>query len=325
MLLLLRHNAHFTDIYSVIFRFFLGTFIFCIPFCGVSQNKDSLSVLLPNEVFNSKRTVAVAAIEIIGYSGAMFTLNNLWYKDYPKSSFHWFNDNQQWLQMDKIGHATTSYYMGKIGIDALRWAGVSEKKVVVYGGILGLAFLTSVEVFDGISAEWGASSGDVVANFAGAALLIGQELLWEEQRIMLKFSAHFSPYAQYRPNVLGGTWNERFLKDYNGQTYWLSVNLKSFGGEDSYVPKWLNLALGYSADGMTGGSQNYLIDSDGNSIPEFERQRQFFLSLDIDLTKIKTKSPFVNTLLGSFGFVKIPMPTYEYGTKSGLNAHFLYF
>jgi hypothetical protein len=105
----------------------------------------------------------------------------------------------------------------------------------------------------------------------------------------------------------------------------LSINLKSFGGKESYVPSWLNLAFGYSADGMTGGSQNYLYNNDGNSIPEFERQRQFFLSLDIDLSRIKTKSRFVNTLFGAFGFIKIPMPTYEYGTKSGLKGHFLYF
>ncbi|MBL4651363.1 MAG: DUF2279 domain-containing protein [Flavobacteriales bacterium] len=315
----------FNDIYAVLYRLFLWVLIFGFPFFGFSQKKDSVSVLYPSEVFSPKRTVGIVGIEFFGYTSSMVVLNSLWYKDYPRSSFHWFNDNHQWLQMDKIGHATTSYYVGKIGIDALRWSGVNKRKSVIYGGVLGLAFLTSVEVFDGISEEWGASSGDVIANISGAALLIGQELLWEEQRIMLKFSAHFSPYAQYRPNTLGGTWNERFLKDYNGQTYWLSVNLKSFGGEGSYVPKWLNLAIGYSADGMTGGSQNYLIDSEGNSIPEFERQRQFFLSLDIDLTKIKTKSPFVNTLLGAFGFVKIPMPTYEYGTKSGLSAHFLYF
>jgi hypothetical protein len=35
-------------------------------------------------------------------------------------------------------------------------------------------------------------------------------------------------YAQYRPNVLGSSLAEQILKDYNGQTYWLSVNLHSF-------------------------------------------------------------------------------------------------
>jgi len=303
----------------------ISILIFCLPILSFAEEKDTLSLGIPNEIFNPKRTVSVVGIEIIGYTGTMVALNNLWYKDYPRSSFHWFNDNQQWLQMDKMGHAMTSYYIGAVGINALRWAGVSERKSVIYGGILGLSFLASIEVLDGLSAEWGASSGDMLANIFGTGLLIGQELLWKEQRMLLKFSVHNSLYAQYRPNVLGESWNERLLKDYNGQTYWLSINLKSFGGKESYVPSWLNLAFGYSADGMTGGSQNYLYDNDGNPIPEFERQRQFFLSLDIDLTRIKTKSTFVNTLFGAFGFIKIPMPTYEYGTKSGLKGHFLYF
>ncbi len=303
----------------------ISILLFSMPILLLAQEKDTLSLGIQNGFFNSKRTASVVGIEIIGYTGAMVMLNNLWYKDYPRSSFHWFDDNQQWLQMDKMGHAMTSYYIGVVGIRALRWSGLSERKSVIYGGILGLSFLTSIEVLDGLSAEWGASSGDMLANISGAGLLIAQELLWKEQRMMLKFSVHNSLYAQYRPNVLGESWNERLLKDYNGQTYWLSINLKSFGGKESYVPSWLNLAFGYSADGMTGGSQNYLYDNDENPIPEFERQRQFFLSLDIDLTRIKTKSTFVNTLFGAFGFIKIPMPTYEYGTKSGLKGHFLYF
>ncbi|MBL4623637.1 MAG: DUF2279 domain-containing protein, partial [Flavobacteriales bacterium] len=272
-------------------RLVIYVIILSFPFGGYSQLSESASALSPSVIYNPKRAAIVAGIELFGYSSAMLTLNNLWYKDYPRSSFHWFNDNQQWLQMDKMGHATTSYYMGKVGIDALKWAGVSDNTSAIYGGMLGLVFLTSVEVFDGLSEEWGASSGDVIANLSGVGLLIGQELLWKEQRVMLKFSTHFSPYAQYRPNVLGGSWNERFLKDYNGQTYWLSINLKAFAGKESPIPNWLNLAVGYSADGITGGSQNYKFDNDGNAIPEFERQRQFFLSLDVDLTRIKTKWP----------------------------------
>jgi hypothetical protein len=44
----------------------------------------------------------------------------------------------------------------------------------------------------------------------------------------------------YRPNVLGSSLGTN-AKDYNGQTYWLSVNLHSF----IKAPKWLNLAIGY--------------------------------------------------------------------------------
>jgi hypothetical protein len=60
---------------------------------------------------------------------------------------------------------------------------------------------------------------DIIANASGTALFV----LWKEQRITPKFSFHTTQYAQYRPNVLGSSLAEQMLKDYNGQTYWLSV------------------------------------------------------------------------------------------------------
>ena len=29
-----------------------------------------------------------------------------------RSNFHFINDNKEWLQMDKIGHMSVSYYSG---------------------------------------------------------------------------------------------------------------------------------------------------------------------------------------------------------------------
>jgi hypothetical protein len=88
--------------------------------------------------------------------------------------------------------------------------------------------LTIVEVFDGFSAEWGASTGDLIANATGTALYVSQELLWKEQRITPKFSFHSTKYAALRPDVLGSSLPEKNSKDYNGQTYWLSINLFFF-------------------------------------------------------------------------------------------------
>jgi hypothetical protein len=77
---------------------------------------------------------------------------------------------------------------------------------------LGFAFLTAVEVMDGYSAEWGASSGDIIANAAGTALYVSQELIWQEQRITPKFSFHTTKYASFRPSVLGSSFSEQILK-----------------------------------------------------------------------------------------------------------------
>ena len=53
--------------------------------------------------------------------------------------------------------------------------------------------------------------------------------------------------------------------------------------------------------------------------------RQFYLSLDVDLTKITTKSHFLKTLFSVFNTIKIPAPTLQYDEYNGLKGHFIYF
>jgi len=118
----------------------------------------------------------------------MVGLNSLWYKDYPRSKFHFFNDNREWLQMDKIGHGVTTYYLGKQGMDLMRWTGASEKQNRWLGGGIGFFYLTTIEVLDGFSEGWGASWGDLVANTAGTAVLIGTDALWTAQRNVPKYT-----------------------------------------------------------------------------------------------------------------------------------------
>ncbi len=180
------------------------------------------------DTLNKKRLGVVLGSQGFFYAASLAILYQTWYKDYPQSSFHWFNDNDEWMQIDKVGHATTSAYLGKFGYEFYRYAGVKRKKAIWLGGSVGFFYLTIIEILDGFSAQWGASWGDVVANASGAGLFIGQQLLWDEQRFHLKWSYHPTDYAQYNPNLLGSTGLESILKDYNGQTYWLSGNIKSF-------------------------------------------------------------------------------------------------
>lgn len=275
----------------------------------------------PSDSLNKKRQNAVFVTEAVLASGALVGLNQLWYSDYPKSNFHFLNDNAQWMQMDKLGHLYSSYHIGRLGADALKWSGASKKNQLIYGASLGFVFLTAVEVMDGHSAEWGASIGDVFANATGTALYVSQELVWNEQRIIPKFSFHTTQYANYRPDLLGNSLSEQILKDYNGQTYWFSVNLYSFA-KKSKIPKWFNIALGYGAEGMLGENdiKNNLILA-----TKQENYRQFYLSLDLDLTKINSKSHFLKTFFSVLNTVKIPAPALEYSPQRGLKFHALYF
>jgi len=271
---------------------------------------------LPSTVDKKKRNILLIS-EAATYTVALVGLNQLWYDDYPKSSFHFINDNGEWLQMDKLGHLTTSYYSGVAGIKAYKWTGMKRKNAIWYGGLTGTFFLTIIEVLDGQSKQWGASSGDLIANTTGSLLAIGQALKWNEQRIQLKFSYRPSIWAPKNPEQLGSSNLERVLKDYNGQTYWLSFNINSlFDIQSTNFPQWLNVAVGHGAHFMT---QPY--PKDGGIV---WRKRQYLLSLDIDLTRIDTKNKVLNTVLHTFGFLKFPMPTLE--LRNGkLHTHSLYF
>lgn len=277
--------------------------------------------LKPADSLNKQRRLAVG-ITLGGLAaGSIVALNQSWYSDYDKSDFHTVNDNAEWLQVDKVGHVFSSYHLGRLGKESLQWAGVGRRDQLIYGPGLGFLYLTAVEIMDGYSSNWGFSAGDMAANFGGSVLFVGQELLWKEQRITPKFSFHTTEYASARPNVLGENLPEQILKDYNGQTYWLSANVHSFF-KGSKIPKWLNVAVGYGGEGMITG-QDVLVNT--VFLEEKERVRQFYFSFDADLTKIETKSHILKTLFSVFNTVKIPAPTFEFRDDGKVKFRYLYF
>lgn len=295
---------------------FIG--ILC-SFQAFSQSKLD-TFLKPSDTLNTSRRNAVVITEAALGGLTLLALDQLWYADYPRSNFQTIDDSDEWLQMDKLGHVYSAYQLGKVGADVLQWSGVSERDQLIYGGTLGFTFLTAVEVMDGFSSEWGFSWSDMAANAAGTGLYIGQELLWKEQRILMKYSFHQTKYASIRPEKLGDGLLEEMLKDYNGQTYWLSTNIKSFF-KSSKIPGWINLAVGYGADGMLTG-RNEPVD---NLFISQNRQRQFYLSLDVDLSRIKTNSRLLRTLFDVFNAIKVPFPAIEFNSKNGVKLHYIYF
>lgn len=303
---------------TIIGAIWVSIFLFATLF-SYSQSKIN-QFLTPSDTLNNSRKSTVYIAESIALGGTLIGLNQLWYKDYPQSNFHFINDNNEWLQMDKIGHVYSSYHLGRVGAEMLQWSGASKKEQLVYGATLGLSFLTIVEVFDGFSQEWGASSGDLIANVTGTGLYISQELLWNEQRIIPKFSFHQTKYASLRPQTLGSNFNEQILKDYNGQTYWLSFNIYAFTKSNN-IPKWLNLAVGYGGEGMLYGNIKEAIKNNYKQ----ESFRHLYLSFDVDLTKIKTKSHFLQTIFTVFNTIKIPAPTLQLVDFNGFKTHLVYF
>jgi len=281
---------------------------FILIFLGISQfalASDSLSVFKKRKIILGTSTIALT-------SGSLVYLNQAWFQQYNSSKFHFFNDNDEWLQMDKCGHTFTNYQVSRVMMQAMDWAGYSTKKQILIGGLSGFTYMTAIEVMDGYSAGWGFSWGDMSANALGTGMAVGQKLLWKEQRIQLKFSFYPTNYAKYRPNLLGDEIYMQVLKDYNGQIYWLSVNPSSFIKKENKFPKWINVAFGYGANGMIGARYNNVLaeDEDGTT-HYFNRYRQAYFSLDVDFTRIKTKSKLLKSVFTCINVIKIPFPNLE--------------
>ena len=282
------------------------------------------SFFTPADTYNAPRARGIIITEAIAGTAITVGLNYLWYKKFPHSRFHFFNDNNEWLGMDKVGHATTTYNIAAIQSDLLRWAGIRPGQAALIGSITGLAFMTMIEIMDGHSVKWGFSKGDMLANIAGCLLFEGQQLLWRGQRLSLKYSYHATIFPQHNPDELGHNWLQSMLKDYNGQTYWLSVNIGSFLPASSRFPKWLNLSAGYGAEGMIGAVRNPS-QINNHPIPAFDRYRQFYFSFDTDLYRIKGLSPFAVTLLKLNRTLKMPAPAIELNRTKKAAFHWVCF
>ena len=329
------HSSSFRIKLSIILFLFLSVTSYSQD--NVKKNLDTTTFIPFKKIIdlpqpNKKRIWFIAGANVAGYGTSLILFNKAWYKNYPHTSFHTFDDHKEWLQVDKVGHAWAAYNSGRVSAAMWRWTGLSEKKATLIGGFSSTIYLTVIEFLDGHSAQWGWSWSDMAANVFGSGFFIGQQLLWKQQRIQYKFSFHHNDYGSPQLNsraddLFGDTWYERMLKDYNAQTYWFSANIKSFFPK-SNLPPWLNVAVGYGADGMFGGFNNKWTNDyppftiDRTDIP---RKRQFYLAPDIDFTKIKTKSKFLKTIFSGLNAFKCPAPALMLDSKGKFRAYVIYF
>ena len=306
----------------LLFFVFISAFVFGqITSTSTEPKRDFLSI---SPQLDKKKIHLINYSIAGGYIGSMSWLYTQWYKNYPTSAFHFFNDDSEWMQMDKFAHCWDAYNIARPLQSIYTWAGYDNKRATLYAAGVAYLYQTTVEVFDGFSQEWGFSPGDIMANTTGVALFTSQQLLWKEQRFILKFSFHTTQFSKYRPDLLGSTVPEKILKDYNGLTYWLTVCPGKFMKPGNHFPKWLNLAGGFGAEGMTGGKVNPT-EVDGKPIPFFERRRQYYLSLDINLSAIETHSRFFNSLFSLINIIHLPAPAIEFSDKAKPKFHGLYF
>lgn len=292
-------------------------------FQSQAQTLTNVNTHFPDSLHKKRLGLVAGGLSTFYLAGNGY-LAFVWYKDRSRVPFHTYDDNAGWLQIDKLGHALGAYYYSFHGYYALRWAGLSHEKSLLFGGPLGLILQTPIELFDGLYAGYGWSWGDMIANTAGAALFTVQQAIWKDQVVKMKWSYFPSPYQPMYPFHLGKGGFHSVFRDYNAHTYWLSANLSRMIPEAG-IPDWLNLAFGYSGNGMFLEFENPNWTYNGVNLSEIPRTRQFLLSLDIDLTKVKVKSRWLGEVMQALNLFKVPAPALEYNAEQGFIFHFLYY
>ena len=303
---------------------FSGKLFFALIFFGclgyVRPAKGQEKSVKPDSLHTPKKNIIWGATGLsLAYGTSLYILSQTWYEQSNKTSFHFFNDIREWQQLDKAGHAWGSFHESRLGVNALRSAGVPAKKAIIYGGLLGFVLQSPIEWLDGYAPDYGASVSDLGANALGSVAVITQELVWGQLRLQPKYSFHQSGLASRRPQVLGRTTLEQALKDYNGQTYWLAADVSAFLPQNSKYPPWLNLAVGY------GGEQMLYGEPATNRQNGFQAYRQYYVTLDLNLMRIKTRSKFLRTAFYVLSSIHLPAPAVEYNQKQGFKFYPVYF
>lgn len=292
---------------------------------SASFHASGQSFFEPADSLHKGRLIGVSAINTSLWAGTIIGLNYVWYQDFEKSSFQTFNDGHEWQQMDKVGHGLTAWNFARLAGGLYRWSGLKPHHSAYIGAAFSVGYMTTFELLDAYNADWGFSWWDVGANTIGSALYLGQELAWQDQVFKLKFSSSYSGLAPYRPDVLGSDFASRTLKDYNGQTYWLSFNPITAFKKDSKIPKWINLSIGYSVqDQLIGDGGTYVVQNASGNQLTFEPYRQWFLSFDIDWEDIPVRSKALKVLFRAINVVKVPFPAMELSNR-GLKFRPFYF
>lgn len=288
-------------------------FFFWFPLHIFSQNfwtKDSIP--------NCKKTWLLAGTSL-GVIGGLYTYTGIsWYSNIPKTKFHFFDDSKEWKQMDKVGHSWTAYQESKMINELMIWAGYNRGVRGITTALAGFTFQLPLEYFDGYTEKWGASVTDIIANASGSLLAAANVWAFDKQLIQLKFSFHPTIYSKRFPNLFG-TGISTVFKDYNGQAYWLCIDMKELFFSQTKFPKWLNFSLGYGAQGLEGG-----YGKTDKSILQLREFRQWYLAPDINFSKIRTQKAVIKILFFVLDTIHFPLPALEYN-KHHLRWHWIYF
>lgn len=232
-----------------------------------------------------------------------------------KSSFHFAEDGEYALYVDKIGHFYGTFLSSYVLSQSLIECGFDYNWSNIIGTALGFGYTAYVEILDGFAKDWGFSPSDFYADISGTIFYLGYSFL--------PFFQNFTPKFMYFPprwfNSFSRKPSTMFIDDYSAHTFWISINLqnllpKSIG---KYLPNWLEISIGYAVRNLCNP-----LDSSLKCNPEVSEpvrpyvwgNRKLIIALDYDLVKLLPDGGnFWNWLKQSLNYFKLPSPAIEIG------------
>ena len=217
--------------------------------------------------------------------------HNAWWQG-QQEPFRFENDWEYALNVDKFGHAYGAYSESRLARAVLLWTGFNDDAALFYGSVFGFTYQTYVEVEDGYHRSYGFSPGDAIANTIGSSLPLLQRSFPVLSNFSLKYS--YFPSRQYLNDLKSENFRV-FIDDYEGSVFWITMDphfLMSPSAAKA-LPAWLGLALGIGGHNLeqpTPGVRNY------------------YLTTDVQFSRIKAGGEFLSALFGALDFFHFPAP-----------------
>jgi hypothetical protein len=285
---------------------------------GIERERQPGPVVLPNPScpLTSNQLNAVRAgvgSAFIGVNAYLYHyFKKAWWSGDKADHFFFHADwDQEFRDQDKLGHLFGGYHLARIGYAGLREACVSDKKAIIWSAAYAAVFQLQIEIFDGHFKKYGFSYADMIANTAGQALAVAQELNPRWRAIKPTFSYHKTralintekgllPNAELRPSL-----------DYSGQTYWFSADIDQLlpDGAKPYWPSFIRLSAGHSVT-------DWINPETGN--PQ-RAKRRIVLSLDFDPEKLPGNLPLWRSIKHTLSYYHFPAPALELTPKLHLS------
>ena len=241
--------------------------------------------------------VGVASTVLIAYGAAYWLVFDKGWWDEQGSDFHFENDFDYALNLDKFGHFASGVMMGESFYEGYRWAGISEFKSYLFAGLSAMATHIAIDVKDGYSPEWGFSIFDVLSGTLGGFLPMAERYIPVFKYVDLKWSYWINTKAYYRQSNTGV-----FTDDYCNQTFWASFKIHRMlpKAARQYYPSWLAIAAGLSIDEGV-----FLHNKD------ITPHREVYIALDYDLEAFRPQSRMARTIVKYLNYFKLPAPTVQ--------------